>query len=135
MADEDPIQVALKFIEKINEHNPDALAEMMTDDHAFVDSLGSTFEGKETMRGGWGHYFSTFPDFTITCTEILQKGNLLGMFGTASGTYAPDGELREENHWQMPGAWRAVVKDNRIAAWHVYVDNHPVLEIMAANRR
>ena len=134
MANEDPVKVVLKFIDHINEHDPDALAEMMTDDHIFVDSLGTTIQGKETMRNGWIHYFSTFPDFTITCTEILRNGDTLGMFASASGTYSPDGELRKENHWQMPAAWRAVVKDDRIAAWHVYTDNHPVFEIMAAKQ-
>ena len=135
MADEETIQVVLKFIDKINAHDPDALAEMMTDDHAFIDSLGATYQGRETMRSGWSHYFSTFPDFTITCTEIMQKGNVLGLFGSASGTYAPEGELREENQWQTPAAWRAVVKDYRIAVWQIYTDNHPVFEIIGANLR
>ncbi|HEX8087677.1 MAG TPA: nuclear transport factor 2 family protein [Blastocatellia bacterium] len=134
MPSEDNVKIVLKFIEKINEHNEDGLADLMTDDHLFVDSLGGTANGREQMRNGWVHYFGAFPDFKITYTDILQNGDTVALFGTASGTYCPKGEVLEENRWQMPAAWKAVVRDNRIAEWHVYADNHPVFEIMAANR-
>jgi hypothetical protein len=35
-----------------------------------------------------------------------------------------------KNKWEIPAAWRAVVKNDQIAEWRVYADNSPVLRIM-----
>ena len=35
-----------------------------------------------------------------------------------------------ENTWLLPAAWRAVVRDGRIAQWQVYCDTEPVAAIM-----
>jgi len=56
-----PAQVAREFIQNINGHSPDALAQSMTEDHCFVDSTGGRSQGKEKMRKGWAGYFSMFP--------------------------------------------------------------------------
>jgi hypothetical protein len=40
------------------------------------------------------------------------------------------GKLPKENHWEVLGAGKAVVRNGRIAEWHVYVDNQPVRKIM-----
>ena len=62
-----------------------------------------------------------------------DKGNAIAMFGRARGTFAVDGKLARENFWEIPAAWRAVVKDGRVAEWRVYCDNDPARKIMAAN--
>jgi ketosteroid isomerase-like protein len=48
-----PTEVVLDFLERINQHNADRLAELMTEDHVFIDSLGNTVSGREKMRHGW----------------------------------------------------------------------------------
>jgi len=45
-------------------------------------------------------------------------------------TYCVDGKLSEENKWEIPVAWKAVVKDGLIAEWRVYADNSPIFRIM-----
>ena len=52
------------------------------------------------------------------------------IFGSAQGTFSKDGQLRKENFWHTPAAWRAVVKDNKLALWQVYADNEPIRAIM-----
>ncbi|HTV60171.1 MAG TPA: hypothetical protein VMJ93_14965 [Verrucomicrobiae bacterium] len=47
------------------------------------------------------------------------------------GTLAVNGRLAKEHSWEIPAAWRAVVKDGLIAEWQVYCDNEPVRKIMA----
>jgi ketosteroid isomerase-like protein len=131
----DAKEVVLAFIDAINRKNVDRMCELMTDNHLFVDSLGSTVSGKEAMRKGWIGYFYMIPDFTISCSEVIQKENLVGLFGVARGTYAVDGKLLDENKWEMPAAWKAVVRDKLVAEWHVYADNEPVRRIMAATVR
>ncbi len=40
---------------------------------------------------------------------------------------------RNENSWTMPAAWRAVVKDGKIALWQIFADNEPIRAIMRKN--
>ena len=48
----------------------------------------------------------------------------------AQETLAADGEIKKENFWKMPAAWRAVVRDSKIAVWQVYADNEPARAVM-----
>jgi hypothetical protein len=40
------------------------------------------------------------------------------------------GKMDKQNFWKMPAAWRAVVKDGKVALWQVYADNEPIRAIM-----
>ena len=125
--------IVLAFVDAINRKDVNRLCELMTDDHLFVDSLGNMVSGKEAMRKGWIEYFYMTPDFTISCSDVVQNGSLVGLFGVARGTYAVGGKLLDENRWEMPAAWKAVVRDNLVAEWRVYADNEPVRRVMAVN--
>ena len=125
--------VAMAFVAKINAHDVEGLVALMTPDHVFVDALDNTFRGADKMREGWKLYFTWFPDYAIEVTAEFDKGNAIAMFGRARGTFAVDGKLARENFWEIPAAWRAVVKDGRVAEWRVYCDNDPARKIMAAN--
>ena len=56
------------------------------------------------------------------------------LLGSASGTYAVEGELLPENRWETLTAWKALVRGEEIAEWRVYADNEPLREIMRASR-
>jgi ketosteroid isomerase-like protein len=131
----DPVQLVMQFFQYINKHSPDDLAGLMSERHQFVDSLGSKVEGRESMRDGWIHYFSMFPDYEMKVEETMAQGHVVAAFGTARGTFQVEGKLPPENHWEIPFAVRAVVESNRISQWQVYADNHPVMEIISHNRR
>lgn len=51
-----PVDVVLKFLERINQHDAEKLAELMAEDHVFIDSLGQSVRGREKMRAGWKSY-------------------------------------------------------------------------------
>jgi len=125
-----PIQVVLEFEKLINAHDPDAICALMTPDGEFVDSLGNRIQGREKLRASWACYFKMVPDYSISHSEIFAEGNTVAVFGPAQGTFSRDGQLRQENFWKTPAAWRAVVKDNKIALWQVYADNEPIREVM-----
>jgi ketosteroid isomerase-like protein len=129
-----PADIIFAFIEKINAHDVAGLCELMTEDHRFIDSLGAVVCGRENMRTGWEGYLNWFPDYQISIHEILQKDNFVALFGTARGTYCVNGKLLEANKWEIPAAWKAVIKNNLIAEWRVFADNSPVLQIMKTNR-
>jgi len=126
------INVALAFVEQINAHNVAGLCDLMSEDHVFIDSLGNTVRGRETMRQGWQGYFSWFPDYQMTVNDTVVNDQLVAMFGIARGTYFSDGKLVKENRWEIPAAWRATVRDGLMVEWRVYADNSPVLRIMEA---
>ena len=127
---ESPIDLVLKFLEKINQHDVDALVSLMSEEHVLVDSLGSRFQGREKLRAGWQSYFKMCPDYTVSHEEIFAHGNIVAVFGSAGGTIAAKGGLKPENRWRVPAAWMATIKDGKLVEWRVYADNKAVYEIL-----
>jgi ketosteroid isomerase-like protein len=113
------IDVVREFIGLINEHDIEGLTAVLTEDHRFIDSLGSVFIGRETLRIGWTDYFRLVSDYRITVHEFAQGGSSLLLVGSVEGRSAGV-------DWKVPAAWRAVVRDGLIAEWQVYVDNEPL---------
>lgn len=125
-----PISVVLHFEQLINTRNAEQVVSLLTPDSVFIDSLGNQFSGTEKLRSAWRFYFRMVPDYSISHSEILSNGDTVALFGTAQGTYTKDGTLLKENFWTTPAAWRAVVKDSRIALWQVFADNEPLRTLM-----
>jgi len=119
-----PVETVLEFMERINQRDTDQLAELMTEDHVFVDSLGNQIRGREKMRGGWRGYFSMCPDYWVSHEQILQNGSTVAVFGAAGGTI-------KGTPWRTPAGWMAVVEKGLVKEWRVYADNKPVYEILA----
>jgi ketosteroid isomerase-like protein len=128
-----PIDIVLRFVAAINAKDVERVVGMMTDDHRFVDSLGSEVVGAEKMRQGWETYLRMVPDYEIEVCETCGRGEVVVLLGTARGTYTSDGTLHPKNAWKTPAAWRAVVRGARVAEWRVYADNEPIRQRMAAD--
>ena len=129
-----PVATVLQFLDRINQHDADKLAELMTEDHVFVDSLGKSVRGRENMRTGWRGYFAFCPDYWVSHEELFENRNLVAVFGSAGGTIAANGKLLAENKWQATAAWLAVVENNLVKEWRVYADNKPVYDIIARSK-
>ena len=129
-ARQQPLDVAMEFIKRVNSGDVNALCELMTPGHVFQDALGKRFIGRETMREGWTAYFKTVADYQIHAEEFFQTDERLAIFGTASGTYAGESGTSKDKFWEVPAAWRAVVRDGLIAEWRVYADNQPLRKLM-----
>jgi ketosteroid isomerase-like protein len=113
------IDVVREFIARINDHDVDGLSAVLTADHRFIDSLGSVFIGRETLRAGWADYFRLVSEYRITVDEFADGRSSLLLVGSVAGR---SGGV----DWAVPAAWRAVVRDGLIAEWQVYVDNEPL---------
>jgi len=122
--------IVADFVQAINHADVETLIELMTDDHVFIDSQGNKATGKENLKSGWIGYFDLFPDYKIEINEILEKDSLICMLGFASGTY----KNIKDNHWRIPAAWTAIIKDNKVMSWQVYADNIIVMEIINGNK-
>ena len=125
-----PIDVVLKFEHAINSRNPDTICSLMTGDGEFIDSLGNRIQGAEKLHAAWAGYFRMVPDYSISHSEIFADGDTIAVLGSAQGTFSRDGQLAKENFWKTPAAWRAVIKNGKIAIWQVYADNEPIRAIM-----
>ncbi len=125
-----PQTIAHAFVEAINSHDLNELSNLMSEDHRFVDSLGTAVQGREKMRDGWAGYLRMVPDYAVTVEETFSEGSVIVMLGTARGTYIQDRQLLPANAWQTPAAWRAQIEDGKVAEWRVYADNEPIRRLM-----
>jgi len=125
-----PIEVVLKFEQLINSRSADSVCTLLTHDSVFIDSLENRITGPEKLLSAWQAYFKMVPDYSISHSEIFANAETVAMFGYAQGTFARRGDLKKENFWKTPAAWRAVVRDGKIAVWQVFADNEPIRALM-----
>jgi len=110
-----PVETVLEFIDRINLRDVDKLADLMTADHVFVDSLGGIVQSLEKMRAGWRGYYALCPDYWISYEQTVLNGNTVAVFGAAGGTI-------NGTAWRIPAAWLALVENGLIKEWRVYAD-------------
>lgn len=122
--------LALRFVSAINRQDMDDLAVLMPENHVFIDSGGDAVRGREAILDAWARFFRMFPDYQIEIHRILEEDGSVGIFGTARGTWSPDGLLRPEDHWEIPAAWEANIRDAQVAVWRVFADLDPVRRIL-----
>lgn len=129
-------EVVLAFTDRINAHDADGLGELMSDDHRFIDALGNEVQGKEKMVPGWRGYFEWFPDYLIEVNEVFAGETSAGeqifaMFGFAGGSFKGNSDAS----WRIPAAWKAIVKDGRVAVWQVFADTKIQFEMIERGSR
>jgi predicted SnoaL-like aldol condensation-catalyzing enzyme len=102
---------ALRLNERINQQGPEGLAELMTDEHAFIDSEGNITKGKDAMKEGSRHFFEKYPDYRNKFTSVTAQDNVVVMVGYSTCSYKPlDG----------PNMWTAKIRGERVSEWTVY---------------
>ncbi len=125
-------EVVEKFVDRINAHDVDGLAALMSTDHVFIDSLGNKF-ARPAIETGWRQYFAIVPDYWVRVDRIVADEPALILLGTAGGTYvANGGVIRPENRWETPAVWRAVIRDEKVSEWRIFADNEPIRAKMRA---
>jgi ketosteroid isomerase-like protein len=127
-----PATVVRQFVDRVNAHDVDGIVALLAPDHRFVDSLGTVFEGVESLRAGWSGYLRMVPDYVIEIERLIDDGEAVFIMGQARGTYTHDGTLRTENAWRTPAAWIASVKRGLLTEWRVFADNEPIRQRMRA---
>ena len=106
----------------VNSHQIDALSELMTDDHVFVDSDGSRKAGRQSVCEAWAGYLSMVPDYRIFIDETLVRNDTVVILGRAQGAFSREGAVTPETHWSVPVAWRVKVDGDRVSLWQLYVN-------------
>ncbi len=80
------------------------------------------------METAWRGYFEICPDYWIRTDHVMVEGDAALAVGEAGGTV--DGIL-----WRTPAAWKALLRESKVAEWRVFADNKPVCEILARRKR
>lgn len=104
------ILTALRFNEKINQQDLEGLAELMTDDHTFIDTEGNVTKGKNVMKEGWREFFKKYPDYKNKFTSVTVQDNIVIMIGYSTCSFK-----------QLEGLniWTAKIRGERVCEWTV----------------
>jgi uncharacterized protein (TIGR02246 family) len=119
----------MAFVGAINSRDVERLADLMTDDHKFVNGDGSEHDGKDQMKSGWKEHLELIPDLTLSISEHYEENNTVVLLGWSSGTIIHEGELKPENSWRVPCAWRVLVDSGKVAVWQLYANQCALHEI------
>jgi uncharacterized protein (TIGR02246 family) len=115
MSNPDPKTIVERFNECINKRDIEGLADLMTDDHVFVDASDEVHRGKQTMIQAWSRFFEQFPDYRNDFHVIQTTGNNVFIVGRSNCSFKPlDG----------PALWTARIMDGCVAEWRVYLDTN-----------
>jgi ketosteroid isomerase-like protein len=107
------VDVAIGFNECINRRDLGALAELMTEDHAFTDTAGASVRGKAACIEAWRGFFEQFPDYRNTFDDIRARGNLAIAVGYSTCSVEV---------LNGPAIWTAATNEGRVSHWRVYED-------------
>ena len=124
-----PTEVAMAFVDAINSKDVESMADLMTVDHKFVDGDGSEHDGKDHMKLGWRKHLELIPDLTLSISAHFEQNDTVVLLGWSSGTIIQSGQLKPENSWRVPCAWRVLVKSEKVAVWQLYANQCALHEI------
>ncbi|RZL83456.1 MAG: nuclear transport factor 2 family protein [Rhodococcus sp. (in: high G+C Gram-positive bacteria)] len=106
----DPVTVAVRFNECINRRDPDAMSELMSEDHCFVDTEGAVISGRQPCLDAWRVFFASFPDYRNHFTSVTVRGGVATAVGNS---------VCSKPSLAGPALWTAVVRHDRVAEWRV----------------
>ncbi|MDR1385684.1 MAG: nuclear transport factor 2 family protein [Planctomycetaceae bacterium] len=105
--------IALKFNVYINSRDVEKLAELMTNDHVFIDMENNRIEGAhDNINIAWKPFFNLFPDYQNVFERVVVKDNRAIMEG-----YSVCSDKRFNN---LRAIWVAEVRDDKISLWRIY---------------
>lgn len=113
MTTTDPKSIALQFNDCINNRNIDGLAQLMKDDHTFIDTADRTVHGKQNCLSAWREFFRLFPDYKNIFKTVKAKGSFVTMIGHSTCS---------DQRLEGPALWTAKIIDEKVAEWRVYED-------------
>lgn len=104
----------IAFNEAINNQDIEALSSLMSEEHTFIDTAGTSFAGKKGSVKTWKGFFEAFPDYKNYFEKIIKADDKVIVIGKSSCSYSDlDG----------PAIWTAKVKEEKVTEWRVYDDS------------
>jgi len=114
------VQVVLSFVEKINQGNVSSLADLLSEDHTFIDASGDAFTGLKTMAKRWRDYLAACPEYQIFIRQIYQYNDQVILIGHTTGSHL---NLPDVVEFHAEGViWKAETSQGKVAAWQILQD-------------
>ncbi len=132
---EDSINTVKEYINRINSHDIKGLLDLTDDNASFIDSMGINTTGKYEIQNAWDVLLTFFPDYAVEIKDMISRNGTVALFGKAKGTLATDGKILEENKFEIPASWTALVKEGKITKWRVYADNEQVRKLISKYKK
>ena len=107
-------RVVLAFNDAITRQDLTSLSQLMTDDHAFIDSDDNVLRGRERVLDAWSGFFDAFPDYRNVWTSLISADDLLIAIGRSV--------CASEPRLDGPAIWTAKTRGGRVAEWRVSDD-------------
>ncbi len=118
MLDEFPelhIETALQFNDCITNADIVGLAELMTEDHVFIDTANNRIEGKtENIAKAWKPFFALYPGYQNIFENITVRDSTVIMQGYSVCSK----EILNNVH----AIWVVEVRGDKVALWSIYLD-------------
>lgn len=113
----DPQEIALEFVDCINNHDTRDLASLMTEDFMMIAHNEEPDIGREIMREGFQSYFTQFPEYKIHIEKVTRSGNAIAMVGKTTGSHVPPEIEKKETV-----VFIATIEGNLVAEWRIFSD-------------
>jgi ketosteroid isomerase-like protein len=104
----------IAFNDAINRRDIESLGELMTEGHAFIDSDGNVFAGKDEVLNAWKGFFDAFPDYRNDWSKVMSTGTTVMALGRSACSTEPALE--------GPAIWTASTAGDKVSEWRVHED-------------
>ncbi|MDF2159373.1 ester cyclase [Algoriphagus sp. CAU 1675] len=120
-----PKNLALKWIEFYNSHNPENAASLYHENVTNIQlPYDKPIQGRESMRITYENIFKAFPDIRIEALNIVENGTWVvvewNFSGTMKGEFA--GYSPNNNKFDMRGCEIFQIENGKILIQHGYWD-------------
>ncbi len=125
MALETPKQIAMKWVEVYNSHNPDAAVSIYDESVTNVQfPWEKSVQGRDAMRLTYVNIFKAFPDIHVEIENVFEDGSWViaewQFSGTMKGEFA--GHSPTNNTFTMRGCEIFQIINGKILVQHGYWD-------------
>jgi ketosteroid isomerase-like protein len=116
-----PLEVALRFVDRINHADAAGLEALMTEDHVLRVFDEPPQRGRPAVAEGWRGYARAFPAYTIYPHRVAVRGSQVAILGHTTGSHLG---LPDEEESKLTLIWLVDVEGERVASW-ILVEETP----------
>jgi len=115
----DPKTIVLRFNDCINNADIKGLAELMSDNHVFIDMANNRLEGRaNNIAKAWKPFFGLYPGYRNIFENVTVNGSTVIMQG-----YSICSDQILNN---VRAIWIAKTKGNKVHLWHIQSDTEEI---------
>ena len=119
MNEQERKDVTLAYVEALNRHDMNALSDIITFDHKFVDLDGEVRRNRTSVMSGWEAFFRMSPTYGVHIWDILSADDSVLLTGRAT---SKDNSMTRSEEFDRKLLFRSKVRGGKVAEWVVMKD-------------